>query len=65
MKKKNQAPPPSQIDLLFALAEELKSQKRTDSEILATLQGAGILNNKGKFTRPYSHLAKAITKIET
>jgi hypothetical protein len=64
MKKKSQSPPPSQIDLLMDLAKEIQSQKRDKSEVLATFQGAGILNKKGEFTKPYRHLAKVVKKIE-
>jgi hypothetical protein len=63
MKKKDLSPPPSQIELLFALAEEQRHQKRSVSEIMATFQGAGILDKKGNFTKPYSHLARVVTDI--
>jgi hypothetical protein len=55
---------PDQKDLLFALVEKQKKQKRTRSEILATFQAAGILDKNGDFTEHYSHLAMIFPKFE-
>ncbi|GHS99501.1 hypothetical protein FACS189421_10070 [Bacteroidia bacterium] len=48
---------PDQKELLLALMEKNKHEKRTRREELATFQAAGILDRNGKFTEPYSHLA--------
>ncbi|MDR0866844.1 MAG: hypothetical protein LBO74_18215 [Candidatus Symbiothrix sp.] len=48
---------PDQKELLLALVEKNKHEKRTRREELATFQAAGILDEYGEFTEPYSHLA--------
>jgi hypothetical protein len=55
---------PDQMELLFALAEKQSKEKRTRSESLATFQAAGILDENGNFTQPYSHLALIFPKFE-
>jgi hypothetical protein len=51
---------PDQMELLFALAEKQKRElpNKTRRERLATFQAAGLLDENGNFTEPYSHLAK-------
>lgn len=38
------------------------AEKRTKKQALASLISAGILTEKGNYTKPYQHLAKVIKK---
>lgn len=50
--------------LLTKLANKLKTQKRTKTEALKTLQSAKILDKKGELTIHYKNLKKVVTKID-
>lgn len=50
------------IQRLTDLAKKKLSEKRTKEEALASLVSAGILTQKGNYTKPYQHLAKVIKK---
>ena len=49
-----------QYQLLMELAEEIRQRPRTPESSMASLQGAGILDENGKFTEPYKHLGMYI-----
>ena len=49
-----------QIKLLEALAEKLKQDTLTPEKALNNLKSAGILDENGEFTEPYSNLKEII-----
>ena len=50
------------IKRLIDLAKRLLKQKQTKKQALASLVSAGILTEKGNYTKPYQHLARVIKK---
>jgi hypothetical protein len=54
---------PDQRMLQDALLVKLESRKPTKAEALADLQGAGILDENGEFTLPYSNLGRYIKSL--
>lgn len=50
------------IQRLMDLAKKKLTEKRTKKQALASLISAGILTEKGNYTKPYQHLAKVIKK---
>jgi hypothetical protein len=56
---------PDQKELLLALMEKQQREvaNHTKEEALASLQAAGILDEKGDFTAPYSNLARVVINL--
>lgn len=56
----------NQIKLLEELAVELKAKKKnqTKAEAIKSLQGAGILNKKGEFSKNYPELRRFAAQIK-
>lgn len=50
------------IQRLTDLAKKKLSEKRTRKQALASLVSAGIMTEKGNYTKPYQHLAKVTKK---
>ena len=50
------------IQRLMDLAKRKLNEKRTKKQALDTLISAGILTEKGNYTKPYQHLARVIKK---
>lgn len=50
------------IQRLMDLARKKLAEKRTKKQALASLISAGILTEKGNYTKPYQHLARVIKK---
>ncbi len=50
----------TQAKLLISLAKRLKTEKKDKLKAKASLMSAGILDNKGRFTKHYTNLEKAI-----
>jgi len=50
------------IQKLMDLAKKKLTEKRTKKQALASLVSAGILTEKGNYTKPYQNLAKVIKK---
>ncbi len=50
------------IQRLIELAKKKLSEKRTKKQALASLVSAGILTEKGNYTKPYQHLTRVIKK---
>jgi hypothetical protein len=51
-----------EIKSLIELAKTKIKQERTKKEILASFVAAGILDNKGEFTKPYEKLNSVVTQ---
>ena len=50
------------IQRLMDLAKKKLTEKRTKKQALASLVSAGIMTEKGNYTKPYQHLAKVVKK---
>jgi hypothetical protein len=51
-----------EIKMIIQLAKRLKSEGTSKEKALKTFVSAGILNDKGDFTKPYHNLKNVITE---
>jgi hypothetical protein len=54
----------NQVELLIALAKEIKAEKKIKVKVEATLQSAKILTKQGNFTGKFSNLSKVVTGVK-
>ncbi|MBK8683941.1 MAG: hypothetical protein IPN26_02580 [Bacteroidetes bacterium] len=54
----------NQVELLIALAKEIKAEKKIKTKVEATLQSAKILTKHGNFTGKYTNLSRVVTSVK-